>query len=556
MSENRKTMSSRSQSLIAGGLISAAGLFLSKFIGLFYMSPYSIILGGAGSENLANYGLGYNIYAYLLMIATAGFPFAIATLVAKYASRGDYKTVLLIKRLSSRLMIALGFTTMIIVILFSSPLAKLMMGDGNSDISVTRNVLIIISFALFFVPFLSSIRGFYQGMKEMQVYAISQIIEQLVRVGFLLATSAFAVYVLKLDRVWGVYLGLAAASISAIVAYLHLKYHDRTKLRELKHLAAKQECVPNKDKAELIKELIFITVPFLLVSVFGYSDMIVNTLFMKSGLLAHGNTFQEYTTITGIINSNVSKIINIPQILAPGFSSAIIPHITIALEENNLKLIRKNIRDCIDIVLYIGIPVCFCLFLFSKGIYGVLYPAGGKQAMDILNLGADITAWFSLEALFSTIAPIITSLMMALRLRRVGLRNLLIFAVCKVGSSYFFLKWLGYPGLVVSSALGYTLLISLNIYALTKQYHVQWVYTLRKLAFIVLGLGGMAAIATLFNLFGINGYGGSWVTNFTELAVVGLCSVLVYFGITYCFQLPQLLLHIDLITMISKRKRG
>lgn len=306
----------------------------------------------------------------------------------------------------------------------------------------------------------------------------------------------------------------------------------------------------------MIKELIFITVPFLLVSVFGYSDMIVNTLFMKSGLLAHGNTFQEYTTITGIINSNVSKIINIPQILAPGFSSAIIPHITIALEENNLKLIRKNIRDCIDIVLYIGIPVCFCLFLFSKGIYGVLYPAGGKQAMDILNLGADITAWFSLEALFSTIAPIITSLMMALRLRRVGLRNLLIFAVCKVGSSYFFLKWLGYPGLVVSSALGYTLLISLNICALTKQYHVQWVYTLRKLAFIVLGLGGMAAIATLFNLFGINGYGGSWVTNFTELAVVGLCSVLVYFGITYCFQLPQLLLHIDLTTMISKRKRG
>ena len=312
MSENKKTMSSRSQSLIAGGLISAAGLFLSKFIGLFYMSPYSIILGGAGSENLANYGLGYNIYAYLLMIATAGFPFAIATLVAKYASRGDYKTVLLIKRLSSRLMVALGFTTMIIVILFSSPLAKLMMGDGNSDISVTRNVLIIISFALFFVPFLSSIRGFYQGMKEMQVYAISQIIEQLVRVGFLLATSAFAVYVLKLDRVWGVYLGLAAASVSAIIAYLHLKYHDRTKLRELKHLAAKQECVPNKDKAELIKELIFITVPFLLVSVFGYSDMIVNTLFMKSGLLAHGNTFQEYTTITGIINSNVSKIINIP----------------------------------------------------------------------------------------------------------------------------------------------------------------------------------------------------------------------------------------------------
>ncbi|MFQ7538129.1 MAG: hypothetical protein ACLRL6_12715 [Clostridium sp.] len=75
------------------------------------------------ADNLAYYGVAFNIYSYLLNICTAGFPFAIATLIAKYSTRGDYQTSLLIKKLSASLMTCFGFGMMIIVILFSSPLA-------------------------------------------------------------------------------------------------------------------------------------------------------------------------------------------------------------------------------------------------------------------------------------------------------------------------------------------------------------------------------------------------------------------------------------------------
>ncbi len=85
----------RKQSIIAGGLISTAGIFFAKFLGLFYAVPFNSILGGG--VNVAIYGVAFNIYNYVLNICLAGIPFAIATLVAKYASRGDYQTAILQK---------------------------------------------------------------------------------------------------------------------------------------------------------------------------------------------------------------------------------------------------------------------------------------------------------------------------------------------------------------------------------------------------------------------------------------------------------------------------
>ena len=43
MSKNMD-VSKRKQSIIAGGLISSAGIFFAKFIGLFYAVPYNSML--------------------------------------------------------------------------------------------------------------------------------------------------------------------------------------------------------------------------------------------------------------------------------------------------------------------------------------------------------------------------------------------------------------------------------------------------------------------------------------------------------------------------------
>ena len=113
---SKSSIENRRKSVVISGLIGSAGIFVSKFIGLFYAVPFSAILGS--DVNSAYYGVAFQLYSYLLNICTAGFPFAIATLVAKYMARDDYATTYLVKKLSSVLMCLFGFGGMVIVILF------------------------------------------------------------------------------------------------------------------------------------------------------------------------------------------------------------------------------------------------------------------------------------------------------------------------------------------------------------------------------------------------------------------------------------------------------
>ena len=74
------------QSLLIGALTSSFGVFVSKLIGLLYYSPLSSF---AGEANMSFYSIAYTYYDLLLKISSAGLPFAIASMVARYYARED-----------------------------------------------------------------------------------------------------------------------------------------------------------------------------------------------------------------------------------------------------------------------------------------------------------------------------------------------------------------------------------------------------------------------------------------------------------------------------------
>lgn len=547
----QKTMSGKKQSMITGALISSAGIFIAKFIGLFYAVPFNTLLGN--TANIAMYGVAYSLYSYLLNIFTAGFPFAVATLIARYTSRGDYKTSLLIKKISVLVMVVFGSIAMLFLILFSSPIAKLVLPDEVQDVEAMRTVLILISFALFFVPVLSATRGFYQGLKEMEVYALSQVLEQIARVAFLLIMSAIAIYAFNYDHVWAVYYGVISTSVAAVLAVIHLKFYDRKIMPKIKKAAAEQEVASVSDKKAILMELVFIAMPFLFNAMLGYSDSIINTIFLNKGLEAFGNTSEEIILITGAINYGVIKLMAIPMILAPGFSSAIIPHITYALEKKDYKAIRKNIRDCMDIVLYIAVPVSFCLYVYAKPIYAIMFPPANAEDLIVCT---QILQWFSIEALLSTFCPVLSTIMMAVGMRKLCIRFQVIMVSIKFILVFPLLKWIGYSGTVVASLVAVGVFIVLGMSMLEKKFKVNWKYTFHKFLVILLGCVGLFLVAWLCDLIGLKGYGAGRLLGCLQLGISGLLAMGVYVAITGIFQLPQTLFHIDLNKIGRKLKRG
>lgn len=559
-------MKNKKQSIIIGGLISSAGIFISKLLGLLYVIPLNAI---AGADNMQYYGFAYEIYSYILNVSIAGIPYAIATLVAKYSNIGDYRTTLMIKKIAQGLMIALGFIGMSFLILFATPLASIVLGVNSSpeSLEITRNVIVLISFALFFVPVLSSFRGFYQGLKEMEIYAFSQVLEQLSRVMFLLGAGALAVYVFKQDRIWAVYFAVFSTSVAAICALVHIFIFDKKNMPELRRMADEQEVYSVDDNKLLFKELLRIAIPYLLVAIVGFSNNMIDWLFYTKALEATGVAADLCNYIFGsIISVQVNKVTSIPQILAPGFSISIIPYITVSVIDHKWKELRRHVYDCVDSVLYLAIPLSFCLLFFSRPIMYLLYGeslvtyAGAGDVMLIsssLELGGVLLKWHTIDALFGTLTPIFTSLLMAVGLRKQNFINLIIGAVVKMIFEIPCIHFFGMQGASISNLFSMLSIILLDAYFLKRNYKVQWKYTIRKMLLMMLGVVGMAILCLLFNFVGFNAVGHGRLLCVVILGIQGILTVGVYLAITAFLQLPQTIFKLDINKMIRKlMKRG
>ena len=330
----------KKQSLIAGALTSSAGIFISKALGLLYVVPFTAI---AGEANMSFYSVAYTYYDILLSICSAGIPFAVAAMVAKYSNNEDYKTVILVRKLSMALMLLSGFVMAVLFIMVSGPLAASVLGAKKTpeDVAILRNVFMILSLAVVCVPFLSSFRGFYQGLKDLKSYAFSQVLEQLTRVVSLLALGAFFVYILDMNNIFAVYMAVLSTSLAAIAAIAYYLIYDRKHYQPIKELARHQTSRP-KEVGELFQELLLFGLPYLITALLGNSMNIVNNNFFINTATSAGSSYEDAKLALGIVQVQCNKLTSIPQVLALGFSTGIVPSVTISLENRNFKELRRK----------------------------------------------------------------------------------------------------------------------------------------------------------------------------------------------------------------------
>lgn len=534
----------KKQSLIAGALTSSAGIFITKALGLLYVVPF-VAMAGA---DRGYYSQAYILYDTLLNICTAGIPFAVASLVAKYADREDYKTVLLVRKLSMGLLLTTGFVMGVLLILFSGQYATFVSASEATPESIEklRNVLMILSLSLFLVPFLGSYRGFYQGLKDLKSYAVSQVLEQFARVGMLLGLGAFVVYILKMESIWAVYMAILATGLSALVTLFYFKRLDRHEYRDIKKLAKRQTTEARESK-EIIKELFMFGMPFLLVAILGNSMNIINSLFFEKTL--QNVTPEMAKNLYSIIHLECNKLTSIPQVLAVGFSAGIVPYITVSYEKRDFKELRRSILDCLDTVLYIALPLCFCLLVLARPIYFTMYGA------EMLDYGTEALAFSSFLALTGTISPICSNLMLSLRLRKTVILFLAVGFLVKVLSFFPFMNWFGYTGAITSSIITGIVMIFLSLWFISKSFKVSYKRLFRHFIVILIGLVTMYGSFVLLRWVGLGVSCESRMMSMLLLGINGIVGVSIYFMTTAFFQLPQQIFKMSLSQLFRKLRR-
>ena len=523
------------QSLIIATLTSSFGIFISKALGLLYYAPLSAL---AGESNMAFYSITYTYYDLLLKISSAGIPFAIAALVARYYVREDYKTVLLVKKLGISLIMGLSFIVALIFLFISGPLAAQSMGANASieDVQHLKTLFLILVVAVILVPFLSAIRGYYQGLKRLDLYGSSQALEQFIRVFSIIGLAFLFVKVLNFDSIYAIYCAIAAAAIAAFVTIIFFLLMTK---EDDKHINELIETQSSKAVASsiIIKELFALGIPYLMISFLGSICPLINTTFFLDTVTKAG-VDMEYAKLTmGILQANCNKLGSIPQVLTIGFSAGLVPYLVETLEQQDYKKLGKQIIQILDTVLYILIPVITIFVFFAKDIYFIMY--GNNN----LELGTRLFRISNLITFTDTIAPILSSIMITLRLRREAVITLISSIVVKFATFFVLVRAFGANGMTYSSTLSSALVIISYLLILRKKFRISLRKTVRRSIFILgTALVAVAPIAAVSYLL-TSAYTNRLI-DIAKMAVCGILIVVLYYELSAKLSLPQSIFNI------------
>ncbi|MWC30168.1 oligosaccharide flippase family protein [Paenibacillus sp. MMS18-CY102] len=193
----------RSRKAWSGALLLAAAMVVSKLIGVLQKIPLQNL---AGDRVFGIYNAVYPLYQLLLVAATAGLPPAVAIVVARRLADGDLAGAKHARHAALWLLGASGAAGFALLWL-SAPWLAEAIGDEEA-----RGAIRSVAVAFWFVPVLSALRGYAQGMNAMQASAASQVAEQALRVGVMAAMLAWG-----MSQAWGD-AGIAAGAMAGSAA--------------------------------------------------------------------------------------------------------------------------------------------------------------------------------------------------------------------------------------------------------------------------------------------------------------------------------------------------
>src|SRR5699024_2841858 len=212
---------------------------------------------------------------------------------------------------------------------------------GNT-VEDVQQVIKMVSFALIIIPAMSVGRGFFQGNQAMEPTAISQVVEQIVRIVFVLVSAFVVIYILNGTIALAVSFATFAALIGAISSCIVLFYFWRKYATELLSNVKRSQRKLYVSTKDLTLELLSYAGPFILVGIsIPLYQLVDSFTFNRAMTIAGYGEIAELSIAT--INLYGHKLISIPITIATGLSLTIVPALTESFTKGNRKQLMREI---------------------------------------------------------------------------------------------------------------------------------------------------------------------------------------------------------------------
>ncbi|AEP92001.1 lipid II flippase MurJ [Bacillus subtilis] len=439
-----------SSKLLRGTFVLTLGTYISRILGMVYLIPFSIMVGATGG---ALFQYGYNQYTLFLNIATMGFPAAVSKFVSKYNSKGDYETSRKMLKAGMSVMLVTGMIAFFILYLSAPVFAEISLGGkDNNGLTIDHVVYVIrmVSLALLVVPIMSLVRGFFQGHQMMGPTAVSQVVEQIVRIIFLLSATFLILKVFNGGLVIAVGYATFAALIGAFGGLVVLYIYWNKRKGSLLAMMPNTGPTANLSYKKMFFELFSYAAPYVFVGLaiplYNYID--TNT-FNKAMIEAGHQAISQ--DMLAILTLYVQKLVMIPVSLATAFGLTLIPTITESFTSGNYKLLNQQINQTMQTILFLIIPAVVGISLLSGPTYTFFY---GSESLHP-ELGANILLWYSPVAILFSLFTVNAAILQGINKQKFAVVSLVIGVVIKLVLNVPLIKLMQADGAILATALGY-----------------------------------------------------------------------------------------------------
>lgn len=434
--------------------LAVAGL-IAKVIGALYKVP---LVGVLGAEGIGIYQLVFPMYTTLLTFASGGIPQAVSRATARSVADGDRNASKKLLIVSTASLTAIGVVGSILLAVCGGAVAR---AQGNG---MAATAYVALAPSVLLVSVLAAFRGWWQGQNNMFPTAVSQLIEQSVK---LVAGLWLAAALMPMGIEWGVagaamgitlseLLAVAVLALGLLVRRLRRK---KAIQKETAEIAADVTVAMPPRTSSLLSEIYKSALPISFGSLIMPLLQLIDSVMIVNILVAGGLDSSAATSLYGVAGAPVAAIVNLPPVITAAVAAAAMPRFAAAVARG--ASVTHIAGESMRYAHVVGIGGAVMLAIFAPELLTALYSGGLTTAQ--IALASSIMRISAIGVPYVCYMQIITTYLQAKGKAHVPALNLLVGGGLKASLTALLLLTVGIEGSAIATVCAYALTLALDV---------------------------------------------------------------------------------------------
>ncbi|MGA8942065.1 MAG: polysaccharide biosynthesis protein [Thermoactinomyces sp.] len=467
--------------LVKGTVILSIATLFTKIIGALFWAPFQNI---AGDETVGLYRISFPFYTILLMIASAGIPITVSKFVAERLARNDQYGARRVLKAASFILTLSGLIAFSILFFGARFISHVLLNNPPTESSLK-----VLAFAILIVPIMAVYRGYFQGHQQMMPTGISQVVEQILRVGvvigltYWMVKSHFSRELVAAGATFGAFAG-------ALGGLLVVLWYNRKDLRQIKKMAPPKDTKSREPLSKLARQIIVYALPISLGTLILPLISLIDSFTVPRLLMNLGNTQSMANTLFGIYGRG-EPFVNVISTFSSALTLALIPSISAHIARHEMAAVKHKIKQAWLMTLVVSMPSVMGLVILARPLNILMFENDhGTLTLSVL----------ACSSIFSTLAVTSSGILQGMGYNKLPVRHLMIGAAVKLAGNFVFIPWFGITGSAMSMVTAYIVVCTLNMWMVIKKTGLRLDVT-RQFAKPAISVGLMGIILMSVYLF-------------------------------------------------------